>query len=186
MAYLKDLSGVDHASAQGAQKEMLDTALKQVGFIPNMYANMVNAPAVLGTYLSGYAKFRGESGFTPAEQETVFLAVSMANGCAYCAAAHSMIADKLSGVPGPVLEAIRQGRPLPDAKLAALFELTQDLVRNNGKPTQAKLDAYMQAGYSEQGILYIVLAIAVKVLSNYSNHAFGTQVDERFAAYRLA
>lgn len=186
MAYLKNLSGVDHASAQGAQKEMLDTALKQVGFIPNMYANMVNAPAVLGTYLSGYAKFRGESGFTPAEQETVFLAVSMANGCTYCAAAHSMIADKMSGVPGSVLEAIRQGRPLPDMKLAALFELTQDLVRNNGKPTQAKLDAYLQAGYSEQSILYIVLAIAVKVLSNYSNHAFGTQVDERFVAYKLA
>lgn len=186
MAYLKSLAAVDHAQAQGAQKEMLDTALKQVGFIPNMYANMVNAPAVLGTYLSGYAKFRGESGFTPAEQEVVFLAVSMANGCTYCAAAHSMIADKMSGVPGPVLEAIRQGRPLPDPKLAALYELTQDMVRNNGKPSQAKLDAFLGAGYTEHGILYIVLAVAVKVLSNYSNHAFGTQVDERFAAYKLS
>ncbi|MBE7942177.1 MULTISPECIES: carboxymuconolactone decarboxylase family protein [Ramlibacter] len=185
MAYLKSLTAVDHAQAQGAQKEMLDTALKQVGFIPNMYANMANAPAVLGTYLSGYSKFRAESGFTPAEQEVVFLAVSMANGCTYCAAAHSMIADKMSGVPGPVLDAIRQGRPLPESKLAALYELTQDMVRNNGKPSQAKLDAFLRAGYTEQAILYIVLAVAVKVLSNYSNHAFGTQVDERFAAYKL-
>jgi AhpD family alkylhydroperoxidase len=109
MSYLTSLSAVDHASAHGAQKEMLDTALKQVGFIPNMYANMVNAPALLGTYLNGYGRFRGESGFAPAEQEIVFLAVSMANGCTYCAAAHSMIADKMSGVPAPVLKAIREG-----------------------------------------------------------------------------
>jgi len=186
MAYLKTLSAVDHAQAQGAQKQMLDTALKQVGFIPKMYANMVNAPALLATYLSGYSTFRGESGFTPAEQEVVFLAVSMANGCTYCAAAHSMIADKMSGVPGPVLQAIRQGQTLPDAKLSALYELTQEMVATNGKPSHAKLDAYLQAGYSEQSILYIVLATAVKVLSNYSNHAFGTQVDDRFAAYKLA
>lgn len=186
MAYFKSLSAVDHANAQGAQKDILDTALKQVGFIPNMYANMANAPAVLSTYLSGYGKFRGESGFTPAEQEVVFLGVSLVNGCTYCAAAHSMIADKMSGVPGPVLEAIRQGQPIPDAKLAALYELTQDMVRTNGKPSRAKLDAFLNAGFTESQVLYIVLAVAVKVLSNYSNHAFGTEVDERFAAYKLA
>lgn len=31
----------------------------------------------------------------------------------------------------------------------------------------------------------IVLAVSVKVLSNCSNHAFGTPVDERFAAYKV-
>ncbi len=134
MSYLTTLTAVDHASAQGAQKEMLDTALKQVGFIPNMYANMVDAPALLGTYLNGYSRFRGESGFAPAEQEVVFLAVSMANGCTYCAAAHSMIADKMSGVPAPVLKAIREGATIPDTKLAALYELTQEMVRSNGQP----------------------------------------------------
>ena len=185
MAYLKTLSAVERDHAQGAQKEVLDTALKQVGFIPNMYANMANAPAVLGTYLTGYAKFREESGFTPEEQEVVFLAVSLVNGCSYCAAAHSMIADKISGVSGPVLQAIRHSQVIPDAKLAALFELTQDLVRTNGKPSPAKLGAFLRAGYSEQSVLYIVLAVAVKVLSNYSNHAFGTLIDERFAAYKL-
>lgn len=185
MAYLKTLSAVNHAQAQGAQREMLDTALKQVGFIPNMYANMVNAPALLGTYLGGYSRFRSESGFAPAEQEVVFLAVSMANGCNYCAAAHSMIADKTSGVPAPVLQAIRGALPIPDARLAALYGMTQEMVRTNGKPSQATFEAFLRAGYSEQAVLYIVLAIAVKVLSNYSNHAFGTQIDDRFSAYKL-
>lgn len=185
MSYIKTLAAVDHASAEGKQKEILDKARKQVGFIPNMYANMVNAPAVLDTYLHGYGLFRAESGFSPAEQEVVFLAVSQVNGCNYCTAAHSMIADKMSGVPAPVLTAIRERQPIPDAKLAALFELTQDIVRTLGMPSEGKVDAFLDAGYREQDVLYIILAVAVKVLSNYSNHAFGTEVDARFSAYRV-
>ena len=37
---------------------------------------MVNVPAVLSTYLHGYGLFRKSSGFQPAEQEVVFLAIS--------------------------------------------------------------------------------------------------------------
>lgn len=186
MSYLKTLAPIAHATAEGQQKQLLDGALKQIGFIPNMYANMVNAPAVLSTYLHGYGLFRGESGFAPAEQEVVFLAVSQANGCTYCAAAHSMIADKVSGVPAPVLGAIRGGQAIPDAKLAALYALTQEMVRTNGRPAQDKVTAFLDAGYQEKHILYIVLAIAVKVLSNFSNHAFGTELDANFAAYKVA
>ena len=183
--YIQQLKPVVHADAQGAQKEILDTALKQVGFIPNMYANMVNAPAVLSTYLHGYGLFRKESGLTPTEQEVVFLAVSRTNGCTYCTAAHSMIADKMSGVPAPVLQAIRGHQPIPDPKLAALFEVTTEMVKGLGQPSPAAVKAFLDAGYQERDLLYIVLAVSVKVLSNYSNHAFGTTVDERFAAYKV-
>ncbi|MDE2593517.1 MAG: carboxymuconolactone decarboxylase family protein, partial [Burkholderiales bacterium] len=70
----------------------------------------------------GFAR-RIQSGFTPAEQEVVFLAVSQTNGCTYCMAAHSMLADKKSGVPKDVLQAIRAGQPIPDSKLASLYAL---------------------------------------------------------------
>ncbi|MBB0025148.1 MULTISPECIES: carboxymuconolactone decarboxylase family protein [Burkholderiaceae] len=185
MAYIKTLSAVDHTQAQCDQKALLDTALKQVGFIPNMYANMVNVPGVLSTYLHGYAAFRQKSGFSPTEQEVVFLAISRVNGCNYCTAAHSMIADKMSGVPGDVLQAIRTGQPIPDARLAALFAMTQELVKNLGQPTAARVQEFLDVGFDESHLLNIILAISVKVLSNYSNHAFGTEVDERFAAYRV-
>ncbi len=182
---VKNLAPVDHAAAQGVQKEILDLALKQVGFIPNMYANMVNAPAVLSTYLHGYGLFRSESGFSPAEQEIVFLAVSKVNGCKYCTAAHSMIADKMSGVPADVLKAIRGGEPIPDARLAALYALAVEMVESQGRPQAATVKAFLDAGFEEKHLLYIVLAISVKTLSNYSNHAFATEVDERFADYRV-
>ena len=183
---VKNLHPVEHASAQGKQKEILDLALKQVGFIPNMYANMANAPAVLSTYLHGYSLFRSESGLKPAEQEVVFLAVSQVNGCKYCTAAHSMIAEKMSGVPADVLQAIRTQQPIPDAKLATLYATTTAMVQSHGQPSSETLKAFLDAGYKESDLLYIVLAIAVKTLSNFSNHLFATPVDERFAAYKVA
>jgi uncharacterized peroxidase-related enzyme len=184
--FITGLHAVDHASAQGPQKEVLDLALSKLGFIPNMYANMANAPAVLSTYLHGYGLFRSESGLKPAEQEVVFLAVSQSNGCDYCTAAHSMIADKMSGVPKDVLQAIRERQPIPDAKLAALHAVTLEMVRTQGRPAPETVQAFLGAGYQERDLLYIVLAVAVKTLSNFSNHAFATQVDERFAAYKVA
>jgi len=182
---LRTLHAVDPARAEGAQRDILDKAVRQVGFLPNMYANMANAPAVLSTYLHGYALFRSESGFTPAEQEVVFLAVSRTNGCTYCMAAHSMIADKKSGVPADVLQAIRAGTPIPDTRLAALHALTTEMVKTQGRPAAAAVQAFLAAGFTERDVLYLVLAIAVKTLSNYSNHAFATQVDPVFADYRV-
>lgn len=183
---LKTLKAVDPARAEGAQKEVLDKAKALTGMIPNMYANMANAPAVLDTYLHGYGLFRSESGFTPPEQEVVFLAASQSNGCTYCMAAHSMIADKVSKLAPETLEAIREGRPIADARLAALYRLTVEMVRTQGRPSQETVQGFLDAGFEEKKLLYIVLALAVKTLSNFSNHAFATEVDERFAAYRVA
>jgi uncharacterized peroxidase-related enzyme len=182
---LHTLHAVDPATANEAQKTILDQAVKAVGFLPNMYADMVNAPAVLSTYLHGYALFRSESGLKPAEQEVVFLAVSQVNGCTYCTAAHSMIADKKSGVPADVLQAIRAGQPIPDARLAALYALTAEMVKTQGRPYTATVQAFLGAGFQEKDVLYIILAIAVKTLSNFSNHAFATPVDAVFSAYKV-
>lgn len=182
---LNQLSAVTPAEADPAQAAILERAQKQVGFIPNMYANMVNVPAILDTYLHGYGQFRAESSFSPAEQEVIFLAISKVNGCAYCTAAHSMIADKVSGVPAPVLDAIRSGKSIPDAKLSALFAFTSAMTDSRGRPSAEAAQAFLAQGYTEKHILQIVLAIAVKTLSNYTNHLFETRVDERFAAYKV-
>lgn len=183
--YLSTLTPVSLDSAEPGQRGILESVQNQMGFIPNMYANMANVPGLLDTYLHGAGLFRKHSDFSPAEQEVVFLAISQANDCRYCTAAHSMIADKVSGVPAQVLQAIRSGATIPDQRLAALFTLTQSLVRNLGKPEPEKVAAFMQAGFTEKHVLNIILAISVKVLSNYTNHAFGTELDERFSAYRI-
>ncbi len=93
-----------------------------------------------------------------------------------------MLADNLSKVPTAVTDAIREGAPIPDSQLAALSQFTQVMVAKRGLPSRAEVDDFLAAGYSERQILEIVLAIAVKTLSNYANHLFHTPLDEVFAA----
>ncbi len=167
-------------TAEPRAKAILAKAKSQVGMIPNMYALMVNSPGLLETYLYGYDFFRKESGFTPAEQEVVFLTISYENGCHYCMAAHSFLADKRSNVPTAVTDAIRSGAIIPDAKMSALSGFTRTMLRTRGRPESSSAKAFLAAGYTERHILEIILAIAVKTLSNYANHVFDTPVDAVF------
>lgn len=168
-------------NADGKAKSVLEKAKAQVGFVPNMYAGMVNSPGLLETYLDGYERFRKGSGFTSAEQEVVFLSISRGNNCDYCVAAHSMLADRTSRVPPQVTDAIREGRPIPDPKLAALSTFTEIMRASRGLPSRADVQAFLAAGYEERHVLEIILAIATKTLSNYFNHVFHTPLDQMFA-----
>lgn len=162
---------------------VLEQANKQVGFLPNMYATMVNSPGLLETYLFGYERFRKESGFSPAEQEVVFLTISRESGCHYCVAAHSMLAEKVSGVSSAVMSAIRHGSRIPDPKLGALSDFTRILLEKRGWVDRTEVGRFVSAGFEEHQVLEIVLAVAVKTLSNWSNHMFDTQVDDMFAGW---
>jgi len=182
--YKMNLAPQSIDTAEPAAKAVLEKALAALGFIPNMYAGMVNSPGLLDTYLHGYALFRSESGFSPQEQEVVFLTISHENACTYCVAAHSTLADMKMGVPAEVTDAIRDGGEIPDAKLAALSRFTRTMVQSRGNPVDGDMRAFTDAGYSERHALEVILAIAVKTISNYSNHLFHTEVDEMFAGRR--
>ncbi|TAM59446.1 MAG: carboxymuconolactone decarboxylase family protein [Rhodanobacter sp.] len=177
------LSPVTLETAAPLAKAALEKAKASLGFIPNMYAGMANSPGLLQTYLDGYAAFRAHSGFTPAEQEVVFLTISRENGCDYCMAAHSMIAEKVSKVPADVLDALRSSASITDPRLAALSTFTSHLFTTRGRSAAASLKAFLDAGYTEAQVLEIVLALAVKTLSNYANHVNIPKVDDAFAAY---
>ena len=174
------LKAIEVASADERTKPILEAVIKKNGAVPNMYANMINSPGLLETYLHGYDAFRKESGFTPVEQEVVFLTLSYLNACNYCMAAHSVIADKMSKVPENITNAIRNGKQIADAKLQALATFTEELFTTRGRPSAAAAEKFLSAGYQERQILEIILALAVKTLSNYSNHVFGTEVDAMF------
>ncbi len=168
--------------APGNASELLKSAQKNLGFIPNMYRAMANSPALFDTYTHGYQLFRSESGFSPAEQEVIFLAISRENGCNYCVAAHSFIADKMSNVPKSVTDAIRDGSTILEPKLAQLASFSQKMVSKRGLPTQDDVEDFLAAGYTQINILEIILAISVKTISNYTNHLFHTELDDVFAA----
>ncbi len=179
-AHLSTLGLLAISEAPEDSRALLEIAKTQMGRVPNMYAEMANSPGLLGTYRFGYDEFRRHSGFNPAEQEVVFLAISRFNGCTYCVGVHSVIADR-NKVPTEITDAIRAGEPIGDAKLQALNQFTNRMVATRGRPSDEELAQFLAAGYTERQALEIILAIAVKTLSNYSNHLFDTPLDEAFA-----
>ena len=180
-APLSSLPLLTLTDAPEPSRMLLESAQEQMGFVPLMYGGMANVPGLLSTYLHGYEAFRRGTSFTAAEQEVVMLAVSVFHECTYCVAAHSTVAD-LHRVPTEVTDVLREGKPLDDSRLRALRELTTALLATRGRPEPQALEAFLATGYSEQQVLEIVLAIAVKTISNYTNHLLGTPLDAVFAA----
>lgn len=181
--YTMTLAPVQDGQAEQDAQQLLDQARASAGMVPNMYRSMANSPGLLETYMTGYERFRGSGEFSAPEQETVFLTISRENGCDYCVAAHSMIARNKSGVSAEDTQALRSGDSLPDAKLDALASFTAEMVRTRGRPSPEAVESFKAAGYSDRHVLEIILAMAVKTLSNYSNHIARHELDAAFADY---
>lgn len=170
--------------AGGDAPDRLRAAEQQLGRVPNMYRAMANSPGLLATYLDGYQRLRAASGLSPAEQEAVFLTISRFNECDYCMAAHSFIAENMSHTPPEVVAALRDDEPVDDERMAALIGMTRTLLETRGHPDAADVEAFREAGFTDEQLLELVLAIAVKTLSNWTNHLFDTDVDDVFARHR--
>lgn len=178
--YTSPLGLVEVEDAPEESKRVLESTRQKIGMIPNMYRGMAHSPGLFATYVDGYNRFRAQSGFSPAEQEVVFLTISRYNECSYCMAAHSTLADTASNVPVEVTDAIRDDRPIGDPRLGALSAFTRVLLETGGHPSVSDAEDFLSAGYTDHQVLEIVLGIAVKTLSNYSNHLFATPVDAVF------
>jgi len=174
------LEGKTIETADAVASEVLATAKKKAGMIPNMYAGMANNPALIDGYTYAYASFRKNAGFTAQEQEVIFLSMSYENGCEYCMAAHSLIADKVSKLPEEVTNAIRNNTTIMDEKLKALSAFSKAMILKRGHPSAEEIDHFLNAGYTKNHILGIISAVAVKTMSNYTNHIFDIPVDKSF------
>lgn len=172
---------LENNSISPITQDIFNSTQKALGFVPNMYLKMGNNPALLDAYTYAYNSFRANSGFNPVEQEVVFLSVAFENNCEYCMAAHSFVGDMMTKVPAEVTNAIRDNKLVPDVKLAALSKLTRTLTANRGHATQEEVEDFLAVGYKETHVLGIVAGIAVKTLSNYSNHLTHPEVDNAFA-----
>ena len=106
--------------------------------------------------------------------------MSKENECGYCLAAHDKVAA-MKGVPPAVIAAIRAGAPIADERLQLLVTLVRSIVGTRGWPDQALVETFYALGYTQRHYLEIVLAVAMKTLSNYVNHAADTPIDEAFA-----
>ncbi len=70
-------------------------------------------------------------------------------------------------------------------KLRALSTFTRTMFITRGRPSAEDVELFLKAGYSERQVLEIILALAVKTMSNYSNHLFDLEIDPYFQIQKM-
>jgi AhpD family alkylhydroperoxidase len=162
-------------SAPVDAKETLTSVKKAFGTIPNLQAVMAESPELLKAQQALWALF-DQTSFDALEKQVVYLTTIYENECSYCMAGHTMLA-KMQHLPEDVVTAIREGRPIADAKLQALRSFTSKMVTSRGWASEADVAVFLAAGYTQKNVLEVILGIATKVTMNYVNHVAGTPND---------
>ncbi len=168
----------DENTAPAASQPLLAGVRKGLGFVPNLFGVLAEAPVAVEAYGTLNELFT-RSSFTPTERHVVWFANIYENDCTYCMAAHTGLA-KLENVPDEVVEATRSGEPYPDARLEALRQFTRSVVVNRGWVSDEELDTFLAAGFTKQHVLEILVGVAHKVISTYANHIAKTPLDTAF------
>lgn len=168
-------------SAPAESKPFLQAAKDKFGMVPNLIGLLGEAPNAVEAYLTMSDLF-SKSSFSPTERTVVWLTIIFDNNCDYCMVAHTAIGG-MEGVDASVMEAIREGRHLADARLEALRQFTSAMVIDRGWAGAERLEAFFAAGYTQQNVLEVIVGIAHKTLSNYANHIAATPVDAPFQKF---
>lgn len=145
-----------------------------LGMVPNLYATIGYSGNALGAFLQ-FSEAAGNGVFNKKEVEAIKLAVSEANGCEYCKAAHTAL-GKMAGFTEAETLALRGGTHA-DPRLNAITNLAADIARNRGRASEATLNAFWAQGFDEQALIDL-LAIEVAItFTNYSHILTQVPVD---------
>jgi uncharacterized peroxidase-related enzyme len=165
----------DTATAPSASAAILDRVQETWGFVPNLHRVLAESPAALEAYAMLW-DIAEKTGFTPQERNIVYLAIIYENECTYCMAGHTNL-SRMAKVPREVIAAVRENRPIPDAKLEALRQFAAKVTRQRGAVSEADVAAFKDAGYDNRAVLDVLVLAATKLISNYTNHLAETPND---------
>ena len=178
---MKSFKVYDETDAPEKSQAQLAAIKKSFGFVPNVVGVLAESPPVLDAYLDLKKKLETTS-FSPQELQVIYLSINRANGCTYCMAIHTGMAKSIQ-VPENIIASLRNGTPLDDPRLDALAEFTDKMVEKQGWLDAEDVDEFLSAGYTQANVLDMILAVAQKTISNYSNHIAHTPVDKEMSEF---
>lgn len=168
-------------TAPESSKPLLEKSQQAFGSIPNSHAVMAESLQLLHGYQVLHEAFLNSS-FNNAEKTVVWQSINVEHECHYCVPAHSAIAKSMK-VDDDLNQALRDQAPLGDDKLEVLRDTTLEIVRQRGHLSDEQSKTFFAAGYSQQNLLDIILALSQKVMSNYVNHLADTPLDDAFKPF---
>jgi len=172
---MSDFTLHESDTAPTASRPILENIEGAWGRIPNLHRLLAESPATLETYGTAFAAFEASS-FTPLERQLVYLAVSVGNECEYCTVAHARLA-RAAGLDADSIAALREARALDEPRLEALRRFADAIVAARGRVAPEETASFLAAGYTRAQVLEVILAVAVKTISNYVDHVAGVPLD---------
>lgn len=167
----------DKTAPQGAA-EVLAKVKERYGFIPNLAAFVAESPGVLEVVMNLSGAF-DKTSLTPQEQQIVLLTVSALNGCSYCKTVHTALGRKVD-IDAQMLKATISFEPLPDRRLNALRDFTRKVIEEKGWVKEKDVQEFLVSGYTKSQVFEVVMGVALKILTNYSNHLAGAVPNREF------
>src|ERR1700753_2522012 len=160
--------------APGESQPILDNVHKMLGFVPNLQRLMSISPNALG----GWAALMGSLAKTldVKTRDGIALAVSEADGCDYCLAAHRYIAGNMAKLAADEIELNREGRS-SDPKRQAAVAFAKALIETHGKVSDAQFASVKEAGWTDANIVEMIALAAQFLLTNFMNNAVQTPID---------
>ena len=164
-------------SAPAEVKEVLETVQKDNnGYIPNLIGLLANAPTALEAYR--------RNSLTPVEREVVQITAAVTNGCAFCVAGHTAFSIKQIQMNDDLLQALRNRTPIEsDPKLDTLAKFTLAVINTKGRVGDEALGEFLEAGYTQENALDVVLGVSLASLCNYANNLANTPINPELQPY---
>lgn len=170
---------IETAPAESA--EILKGVQDKMGFIPNLFAHLAESPTATKAYTQ-LSDLLGQSSLSPQQLQITLLTTSVFNQCRFCVAAHTAGGTKAK-VAQQTLDAIRAGETPDDAEDAALARFVQQVVRERGWVPESEVRAFLDAGFTQAQVLDVITAVALKTLSNYSNHLADPELNPELEGF---
>lgn len=170
----------DETTAPEGASQVLAMAKERYGFVPNLAAFVAESPVVLGAILKLSETFE-QSSLNAQEQQLVLLTVSALNNCSYCKTAHTAL-GKMAEIDNESIDNAIKGQPLEDKKLSALQLFTKLLIEQKGVLNEKQVKAFIDAGYTRAQVFEVIMGVALKTMTNFSNHLAGAEPNAEFLA----
>jgi len=173
----------DHTldSAPAGSRPVMAAMARQQGHVPAAVARLAASPQLLNGFLKASALFESTS-LDPVAREAVVLTIATRNRCHICVAMHTERLAALGARPD-LIAALRDQRPLPDDRLAALQEFVLDVVATAGAVSPESLEAFLGHGYTAENALEVVLGIGTYTMSTLANRLVRAPLDDQLVAF---
>lgn len=159
--------------ADARTRPLLDQVQRSLGLVPNMMKTMARSPSVLSGYLELNRALSGA--LEPRLREQIALAVAGANGCDYCASAHSALGAHAGLTTEEVKDSLLGASKDPRTQAALRF--ARRVLERKGDVEDSDLAAVQAAGFDTSATLEIVGHVALNVFTNYLNNVADTAID---------